>query len=268
MKISVIYITYRPGGFDMLANSFKYQTVQDYELIIIDDYEKRKPEQVKTFLEENEVYASYVGPSKEECFPELPHKVITAINTGILLSTGDVIVLMTDYTWLHKDSLERFVRCEDKLKKGCCISSICHYWGQPPQDIKLNLEGQMTIFEDLWKGSPEENRWRSPSWWIPEFWESFYSAIPWSILEKTNGPRESYQYSPCAWFERFLKDVGEVGGSFYVDKKNICEMVEHRNLKPAWLWHNAKWHPEDPSLFIDRENCFDLKSHKRGTLPK
>ena len=42
MLVSVISLTYRPGGFDVLADGLQGQTYQDYELICVDEAVHRR----------------------------------------------------------------------------------------------------------------------------------------------------------------------------------------------------------------------------------
>ena len=85
-KLSIIYITYRPGGMDVLCNSLKRQTYKDYELIVVDDYPNRD---LKEYFDGNGIPITYYGPSKEKHYKDTPFGQVNAFNTGILKATGE-----------------------------------------------------------------------------------------------------------------------------------------------------------------------------------
>ena len=265
-KISVIYTTYRYGGFDILADSLRHQTVKDYELIVIDDLTVNRSEMVRKYLEDNGINAKYIGPSKPHCFADIAYNLINAWNTGVLASTGDILVFIGDYTWLPPNALDKFLQYEDTLKKGCAITGIAHYWRKEPIDVEKELTHLISIWKEPWKGNPEQNGWSTPTWWVPEVFESFYFAVSYDLLLKTNAFQECYDNDTGDQIVPFLKKAREVGADFFVDKENICEMIHHRDWEPHDTWHHAKKRPSGSTTLIERENCFNLKTHKRGAL--
>jgi len=64
--------------------------------------------------------------------------------------------------------------------------------------------------------------------------------------------------------EPMVKRLEAAGGKPYVDKDNFMHMVNHREWLPHELWHQAKRTPAKTPVYIERENCFDLKAHVRG----
>lgn len=260
MLISVIGLTYRPGGFDVLADGLQRQTHQDYELICVDEVVSRRGV-VFNYLQRRGVKVSHVVPSKRKCFPELPFNLINAYNTGLLLSTGEVVVILNDYTWLPPNCLEQFAKQAERLRSKTCISGVAEvYVGRGPED----LNGNISVWSKHWNGSPEDNEHVWAFDWVPTVFELFYSAFSYDLLQEINGFPECYDYHPANQINPLMKKVREVGGGFYVDIDNVCCMVEHRRWGGP-LWHQAQ--KKGMGTLVERENCFDLKTHVRGILP-
>jgi len=265
IELSIIYLTYRPGGFDILADSLANQTYQDYELIVVDNYasELGRPDrssEVKRYLKKRGIKLSYLGPSKPKCFPQLPSGVMNAMNTGLLLSTKEVVIILTDYIWLPPDWLEKIAGHADLLRQNHCIVLGGQMWeNQKPR----NNEGTISVWEREWQGSPEENGCRKSFFWMPEAWEFSCTALPWALVEAINGFPEYLDAHMAHALDPIVERMQSTGGKAYVDKENITHIIDHRGWQPAELWHQAKRRRAEASV-VPRENCFDLKRHDRG----
>lgn len=260
MLISVVFLTYRPGGYDLLVDGLKNQTHQNYELICVDEVVERQDEVIR-YITEHGVHISHVVPSKAKCFPELPHNLINAYNTGVLLSKGDIVIILNDYAWLQPNCLQKFAEREDMFKDRTCISGIGKMYDIREPD---NWGGTTSVWNKPWRGTPEENGcyWRFT--WVPEVFELFYSAFSYGFLQEINGFRECYDYHRANQINPLIEQVKKVGGNFYVDTTNVCHMLLHQKWGGP-LWHQGS--KEGEGKLVERENCFDLRTHVRGTLP-
>ena len=93
MKISVIYLTDKEYGLDILKDCLKRQTLQDYEVILADKL-GRKVDGWKCFEPK---------PPKTGCVWNLN----SAYNEAIDRVSGDLTVFLQDYIWIPDDSFER-----------------------------------------------------------------------------------------------------------------------------------------------------------------
>ena len=261
MEISVIYITYRPGGIDILADSLANQTFKDYELIIIDDYSVDRREVVRNYLEHKGIPVAYIGASKPKCFPDIAFNVSNAINTGFLLSTKEVVVILQDYQWLPPDCLEKIAQQEKKLQAKHCIILPGQMWENSRERFDM---GVTTVWNRDWKGLPSQNGCKKGEVWVPESWEFACIAIPWDIIVAMNGYPEWLDCDAAHRLAPLVKAFETAGGLPYVDKQNFMHIINHRAWAPKELWHQAKREPRGNTEYIERENCFDLKTHTRG----
>lgn len=269
----------------MLCDSLKHQTHQDYELIMVDDLVERKKD-VLEYLDLNGITPSYLGPSKKPCFPELAFRCTNALNTGILMSTGDPIIVLTDYIWLPPTTIERFCSFEEKYKQNYCITTMGRMWDKIPHDLTQPI----SVFKKEWRGDPAQNGCRYLYDWVPTKFEMSCSAIPYSVYMETNGAPECWDC--CTSLIDDIKDKlndglitrdeaeqqaqqrlneaffyhEKIGAQYFVDKENVVEMINHRDWQPQSVWHATHQKPQGSTEFIKRENTFDLKNHKRGTL--
>lgn len=249
----------------MLADSMCNQTFQDYELIVVDDCVKDRSESVRQYLTDNNVKVSYVGKSKPKCFPGTRFNFLNAWNTGVLVSTGDLLLFIQDYTWLSPQCLEKWLKHEELFEKDYAIAGIANYWIGEPY-LKKDLTHPISIWEKHWKGTPKENGWTGSSQWIGSPFEMFYVAMSYELLVKLNGFSEYYDCNPSGYVTQiFPKDVKKIGGETYTDKENICDMVNHRPWNPG-PWSGIAFNPYGNTVVDERENCFNLKYHTRGDI--
>lgn len=253
---SIIYRTYRPGGFDLLADTLKNQTIQDYELIVVDDYKIDRKKTVKDYLEDNKVNIAHVVPSKKKCFPELAYNQNNQINTGLLLSQGDIIIIYDDYSWMPPDYLKKFLNHKDKFKQNYCIVSIARMW---KNNRPRNNEGLISVWDPMMVGSPEKNvDCLFDFWFVPELYEVDGTAYPIGLLEEMNGFPECYDAYGSGLWKAFFNRAGDKA-KYFVDKNIVAETINHRGWEPDWLWHCTKIPPKGSTVFVERENCFNLK---------
>jgi len=261
-----------------LVDSLKNQTEQDYELIVVDDFFVRElPDgyrvdrkiDIVEYLNKNGIKLSHYVHSKPKCFPDLAFNQCNQINTGLLLSQGDIIIIYDDYTWIPPDHLSKFLAHREKFEQNYCITPINRMWKDNRQRLeKVIIEptkegyktaGYYTIYPEFHVGHPKDNNCVFDVWHKPEFFEVGGTAFPRSLLEEINGFPECYDCYPSGLWSYFTKKAGD-RAKYFVDHNIVCEMIDHRGWKPEYLWHCAKMEPHNKSTdFIDRENCFNLK---------
>lgn len=265
-KFSVIYLTYRPGGYDMLADGLAHQTCQDYELICVDERVDLHDARRKYLLDHN-VKVGAISQAKKKCFPETAFNLINAYNTGVLLSRGEYIIIMNDFTWLPSDALARFADTYTDLDPYITVISGSADYSLTERRPRLGyINDPITVWDKPWYGNPEANGYAHGDIWTGDPMELFYTCFPYSLLVRMNGFPECYdnhkanQVVPT--YEKILHAEGKVTN----DRENLCFMIHCREWGGG-LWHQSKKESRGNTTLNIRENTFDLKSHIRGTLP-
>jgi hypothetical protein len=264
-KFSIIYLTYRPGGYDMLADGLAHQTCQDYELICVDERVDLHQARWQYLLEHN-VKVTAISQSKKKCFADTAFNLINAYNTGVLLSRGDCVVIMNDFTWLPPDALARFLKQEKMLQEDTVISASADYSLTEFPRKKDYMNDPITVWEKPWSGNPEANGYSHGEVWIGDPMELFYTCFPYSLLVKMNGFPECYDNHKANQVVPTFEGIQRAGGKVFNDRENQCFMIHHREWGGG-LWYQSKKETKGSTTLNIRENTFGLKTHQRGTLP-
>lgn len=246
MSITVLYWTYRPGGFDLLVDGLKRQTYKDWELVVVDDCPGRD---MTKYLEDNDMPLAYCGPSKKKQYPDTPFNQCNAINTGLLHASCDILLSYTDYQWIPCGALARW----DEFYKGrnkTLVSGVGIDIGYTGGfDV-----GEESIFSPQFTGWDEELLHNSARFKrvyindpsgvvVPNImfglagpWELFYGAAPMELFEETNGIDERADGAGALPMFLPMKQAHELGYKFEVDMSNYCYMIDHKH----WYVGNSK----------------------------
>ncbi len=271
-KFSVIFLTYRPGSYDMLADSLAHQTCSDYELICIDERVDLHAARWQ-YLRDHNVKVTAISQAKKKCFPDTAYNLINAYNTGVLLSRGEYVIILNDFTWLPPDALSGFANTYAGMSAPhlTVISGAADYsmTDRPPRTGYIGRgysNDPITVWEKPWFGTPEANGYAHGDIWVGDPMELFYTCFPYSLLVKMNGFPECYDNHKANQVVPTYEKILQAGGRVFNDTANQCFMVHTREWGGG-LWHQSKKESRGNTQLIIRENTFDLKTHVRGTLP-
>ena len=124
--VSVIVPTNRVGGLDLVFDSLRDQTFQDFELIISDGIYQHRKDVVAERA--RGVQYKHVEPF-DNPFPL--NSYCRTVNTALAHADCELVVLLSDYTWVYPDCLSKHVefhRSHDKV----AVSSPHRYLMLPP----------------------------------------------------------------------------------------------------------------------------------------
>jgi glycosyltransferase involved in cell wall biosynthesis len=233
IMISVIYFTYRLGGFDLLLDSLKKQTCKDWELIVVDDCKDRN---LSAMFESEDLPLAWYGQSKEKKYNDTKFNVMNAMNTGLQHAKGDVILYVHDYSWLRSDGLLRFQESfkddRKKLVVGCGLEY--NYTGEFAMNGYSMFNPPFSSFED--------GRFNMYHNWIPDEFEMFYTAYPKEFLDAIGGFEEKCDYDVTSDYLWMVGKAKSLGYRLVVDKENYVLIVNHRewNLGNEKMWNVRK----------------------------
>lgn len=221
--LSVVYVSYRPGGIDLLGRSLAaQQNPPPWELIVVDDYPGR-PERgiAERHLRQLGLPLSYYGPSKPKTRPETKLGLANAMNTGALHARGDDVLILHDYTIYPPDALATWRRKLDTGPRQKLISGWARRYSCPQPDP--------TQVDDICSGLDgvplkwEEN-------WVPEEFEGFYFGGSRLFWEQINGLDERSDHCTVWVLHLMIRQAKFFGWQLVVDKDLPCLMIDHR----AW----------------------------------
>jgi hypothetical protein len=123
--LSVVVPTMRVGGLDVLTHGLRGQVFRDFELVLVDALRDLRGHA----LDEEEYQVTHVAPV-DNPFPL--NAFCRYANTGLLHARGEIVVFVTDYTYLPPDCLQRhaqFHASHDFVEALMCPHQ---YLGLPP----------------------------------------------------------------------------------------------------------------------------------------
>jgi glycosyltransferase involved in cell wall biosynthesis len=104
--ISIVMPTMRIGGLDVVFESLKHQTFKNFELIISDSLYKYRKDIVAQKAKEYTFTVKHIEPTKN-AFP-VSH-FCNAENTALVYVAAKLVLMITDYTYLPKDCVEKHI---------------------------------------------------------------------------------------------------------------------------------------------------------------
>jgi hypothetical protein len=247
-KISVMQLTNRYGNIDILWANMKRQTIQDFEIVLVDGLWKEREDKVKRYI--NDPRLKYVRQSekREGAYTNLAH----ADNEGFKNCDGELIVCLQDYQWIPPDGLEKYWFHYEKDPKAL-VTGIGHHYANPRP---TNPNGLITVFDELYSLKPEGLSWEDPRVGGQSFrecdpveWELSWASIPRSVIYDIGGMDEQFDFEGFAWDNTYIAYKARINGSkIYLDQTNEVMGFDHdiwwpnplkvNRISPATYFHN------------------------------
>ena len=244
MKISVVYITNRNGCLDLMTASLLRQrfdsTKVTFELVVIDGYPGRVERgEAQLYLTEASLLETgnklplraYASP-RPKTFPWSRTGFANAMNSGVMLSGGDYVVFLHDYTHIEPNAIELWYNAFTKHPKTL-ISGVIQWCTAAPPD---NLSDIST-----WKSYPLPMTLEDLA--IPRTFEVAYWGAPISFFDECNGIDERADF--CSQYSLYAVQTHAKAWGYetVVDTTLACLMVRHHDWDTAsWYGpHNSEW---------------------------
>ncbi len=310
LKLSIVYITKRPGSYDVLFNSILQQNYPlDYELICIDDalpLAKGRAEAVIDYANKKGVRLKALRAGKAKTSPDARFGYCNALNTGVLESTGDVILFLQDYCWLTKDVF-RIINdlYQNPINRKVLLGFRERFFVCPPDKIdavKFNDHRSLSIFTEELVRAPEDLGWPAKGLINPpdvdelaqdlkkhgayknpyvtfNFWECFCGAIPRALLVKLNGFDEALDHGDDCNETNVTDRASLLGYSIVVHAEVYVQQIAHQEWVENNVWKRfaknsnlTKWGEMLNAIIEGKkplpavENNFDLKALARKSI--
>src|SRR3990167_3227497 len=165
MDISVILTTARFGGLDVLFSSMLAQEFSgDFEVVICDEYYQERKDRLARYIRPSVAAYWNDDPGLDDKFnvKHLPPKRPCAIyddslgvNTALAIASGELIVILTDYTWAPPNYLQAHWDFH-KANPGWSMSCYLDRYPLPPMK-----SDPYSIERDWWSVFQEDFK---PEW--------------------------------------------------------------------------------------------------------
>jgi glycosyltransferase involved in cell wall biosynthesis len=106
-NISIVVPTMRPGGLDVLFEGLSRQTFKNFEVILADGIYKYRKDIVAARKKNYDFVIKHVEPTKNT-FPVA--SFCNTSNTGVMHASANLILFLTDYTYLPINCVENHVK--------------------------------------------------------------------------------------------------------------------------------------------------------------
>ena len=212
-KLTVLTVTTREGGLDMLAQCLLKQTFKDFEWIIVTNRLDFWTKRTKLVNKLTLIY----DPPKREGDVNNQHK---AWNAGIKHANGELIVSIVDLTWIPADCLQK-LWTHYELNTKSCITCVGHQY-----DSEVD-------------GRPEFEVWKDPrartdlgSFYevlAPEM-ELCVASFHKKAWEELGGFDEAYDQGVALGEKEFMARASKAGYTLYIDQTNEYRAIWHPRL--------------------------------------
>ncbi len=258
--LTYLYLTYRPGGIDLLAKSLAWQTNKDFELVVVDDYPGRVERGLaRKHVEDTGAFVRWWGPSKAKTYADTKVGCINAVNTGLVHVRSPIVCIVNDYSFLSYHAttaihgmLIKWLAGERFLASGVAIE----YDAIKPQ-----------AFDDILTWPKEQHSGMMASRpHVPELFELYFFAAQMGFFERINGMDERCDYCAPWNYECIMTQCKAHNWDVHVNRAMVLHMVDHRvwdgwvagKLTDDSLWRinnrgagiaKPEWLPRSPNPF-------------------
>jgi len=265
MKISVMNLTNRYGGIDILWANMMRQTEEDFELIIVDGLWREREALVKEYINDPRLKYVRQDSMKEGALTNLAH----ADNQGFSSCEGELIVCLQDFIWIPHDSLEKYWFHHKEHPEGVLVTGVGHQYSNPGKDDRVDKKGLITVFEEPYKQKPFNMTWEDPrmrtdqgTFYMcnPPDWELNYAAIPNFVIRELGGMDPQYDYEGFAWDNVAIAQRADLlGYRQFIDQTNECMGFDH----DSWSPDQAKKDRKSPAKYHFEQ----MNKMKSGEIP-
>ena len=235
--ISIIYISNRYGGLDILRSNLQRQTFKNFELVFVDGLYSERKDLVKDYFKDFNI--KHIDDS--HILKEGYHsKLARCDNLAFKNCDNELIVSLQDYIYIPALGLEKFWNVYQEKGKALYTGKGHQYYYPQANEI-INPKGLITVFEEDYTKKPDIKFWTDPrDFGIPEVrlanpieWEMNWAAIPREIIYELGGMDEQYDSEGFAFDNTNIATRASIlGYQVYLDNTNECFGFNHDGWWP------------------------------------
>src|SRR3990167_10332547 len=249
-KISILNITARWGGMDVLRANLERQVFKDFEIVIVDALWCERESQVKRYFKDFNLIYIRQSDKKEGAYTNLAH----ADNEGFRNCRGELIVCLQDYQWILPAGFSKYWFFYQHDPRAL-VTGIGHHYSDPRP---TNPTGKITVFNKPYTGRPTNLSWSDPRTFgasfreavAPEEWELSWCSLPRSVIYDLGGMDEEFDNHGFAWDNTYIAYKAKMlGCKIHVDQTNEVMGFDH----DLWWPNPLKVNRVSPSEYFHKE---------------
>lgn len=236
VKVSVISTTFRTGGIDVLFSGLANQTFKDFELILVDHRYEYRHEQVLKLARRVDLNLIHVPEHRRN---GKWYVGAAATNTGIMLTEGEIIMLLTDFSYAHPDWIEAHLQhhLEGSL---VYVMAPNRYYDEMPEIV--DLKNEISWFKEFFSPKMLEGLKLNP-YGDPKIRKPSSGPISFTychvkndsfrteVALKVGGADENFDKGKGPWDNEFCFRFQRAGCSPYNELKATLENLNPRLVK-------------------------------------
>lgn len=239
VAVSLIYISNRYGGLDILKANILRQQFFDYEIVFVDGlYNERKDEVAEYFKHHKMIHLP--EPEMGEGYV---HKLARCWNVAFKACSGKLLISLQDYIYIPPDAFNKFLYLYSTFNPNALYSGVGHQYAKPGVDKIKNPNGLISVFEKEYTKKPENLIWTDPRvrgtdlrMGEPIEWEANWCAIPRSIIYELGGMDEEYDKHGFGYDNTNIAERAKMlGYPTFIDQSNECFGFRHDDWWPNKL---------------------------------
>lgn len=273
MDISVVCVTCRYGGIDVLLYSMAQQDFDvvvgvaddEYELILVDELYDQRKEPVKDLADKLDVNLIHIPHSDHSSI----FRCASNTNDGLRVVKGELLVLLDDYTWMESDALRK--HWEQYKYDGRTSIGMIHNVAPLPMD-PLQKEygpGLITVFKKRCTTEPgpftkkdDREPYNGLSQGMGMWFYNNNSSVPMSVVKKLNGFDEGYGKAPGVLDIDFGQRAELAGHKFIIRSDIRARHFDHRKMfDEEWYREHKK---NTKNLEYMQKRIVDIKAGKQS----
>ena len=237
-SISIIYISNRYGGLDILRGNLRRQSMQDYELVFVDGlYPERKDEVAEFFKGINVKHIDQTQLTMDGYLSRLAR----ADNLAFKNCDGELIVCLQDYIFIPHDAIEKFWFLHKETDGKALLTGVGHQYSYPTVNEITNPKGLFYVFDKPSTKKPENKFWQDPREngfkgvrpAEPVEWELNWASISKEVIYDLGGMDEEYDKKGFAWDNTNIAERAKIlGYKILLDGSNECFGFDHDGWWP------------------------------------
>jgi hypothetical protein len=235
--ISIVYISNRYGGLDILKGNLQRQTIQDFELVFVDGLYNERKDLVKDYFKDFKI--KHLNEDFDRTGNYLS-SLARADNLAFKNCDGELIVCLQDYIYIPSTGLEKFLNLHNQYDGKALLTGKGHQYWYPETEEIVKPKGLITVFESDYTKKPDVKFWTDPRDNFmgvreahPIEWEMNWAAIPTSIIKELGGMDEQYDKEGFGWDNTNIATrAALLGYKIYIDLTNECFGFNHDGWWP------------------------------------